>query len=112
NSLHDRFLAELVKRGVPLSAGKTVAAMRGILEEVRAEGDLRAYVDAYALRGEIDPLRFTPAVRQAMVDYLEAIGIRVDKANFNNGAYDEYFAQAYHQATFARNGGAFPAQSV
>lgn len=103
--LFKRFLNELLKRGVPLAAGKTVTMMRRIFEEIRAEGDLRVFVDQFARRGEIDPIRFTTFVKQSMVDYLDAIGIQhIDDAKFGRGGYDEYFAQAYHQAIFAGDG--------
>lgn len=111
--LYARFLEQLIRRGVPLGIGKTSSAMRAIFEDVRAEGDLRSYVDKYANKGEIDRARFTPEVRQAIVDYLESIGIRqITEQKFADGKYDEYFAQGYHQALFARNGGIAPLQNV
>lgn len=103
--LYRRFLKALIARGVPLTADKTTPAMKAIFEEVRAEGDLRFFVDSFANRGELDITRFTPGVRQSMVDYLESIGLRrIIDDKFQSGGYDEYFAQAYHQAIFGRNG--------
>lgn len=106
-----RFLAALKERGVPLTAGKTARAMRAIFEDVRAEGALRDWVDKFADRGEIDKSRFTASVKQSMVDYLEAAGVgEIVGTKFKSGNYDEYFAQAYHQAVFGRSGDALAVQ--
>lgn len=115
--LNERLLAALVARGVPLASGKTAPAMKAIFEEVRAEGDLHAFVNAFAARGEINKTRFTNPVKQSMVDYLEAVGLQdVSNPNFEkkfeDGDYDEYFVQAYHQAVFGRNGGPASTQTI
>jgi hypothetical protein len=105
----EHVLAALVDRGVPLTAGKTAPAIKAIFEEVRAEGNLREFVNTFAGHSEINELRFTDPVKQSMVDYLEEIGFKEVSApefkqKFDHGDFDEYFVQAYHQAVFGRNG--------
>jgi hypothetical protein len=99
------FLDAVIRQGVPLAAGRTAPALQKIFDDVRAEGTFPRYVDRFISRGEIKSSRFTDDVKQAMVDYLEGIGLDIKgDAEFDAGKYDEYFAQAYHQAIFGRNG--------
>jgi hypothetical protein len=96
----ERMSGVIVSKGVPLTVGRVVPALRSIFEGVRSEGNLREFVDAFALRGEIEESRFTPSVRRSMVNSLEGLGLRVlESQKFDRGDYDEYFAQVYQHAT-------------
>ena len=64
-------------------------------------------VNAFAVSGEVDPVRFTPAVRNRMITFLKELGIALPAGGItqaNRAQFDEYFALAYHNAIRAGGG--------
>lgn len=110
--LQDSVLALLVARakaeGLDLGPGKTQSSLLRIYNDFIDRGGLRALVDAYVSRQEIQSARFTAAVRERMVDYLKHASINLDVRNaqhleaFARQEYDEYFALAYDRASQTR----------
>jgi hypothetical protein len=102
DDLQESFLRAVKHANMPLAKGHARPALARLFEEVNEEGNLPKFVRRYANeRALINKTRFTKPVQAAMVDYLESIGLeRIKVENFEKGAYDEYFAQAYHQALF------------
>jgi hypothetical protein len=100
--LQESFLKAVAHGNIPLAKGRTRPALMRIFEAVNEEGNLPKFVHRYANeRALINKVRFAESVQAAMVDYLESIGLeRIKVEKFEAGAYDEYFAQAYHQALF------------
>jgi hypothetical protein len=93
----DRLIA-MMANGLPLIAGRTNPHLRRLVDTISKEGDLRDFVRAYAIKGEIPARKFTPAVETAMVKYLLEFDLELDQDKFEAGEYDEYFALAYRNA--------------
>src|SRR5262249_42068033 len=73
----------------------------------RSTLDLDSAVDEFARSGEIDPVRFTPSVRRAMVTFLRDIGVIFPSGGITSGnraQFDEYFALAYNHAVRVGDG--------
>lgn len=88
-----------VERGISIRAGQVRADVEKLLNVMNSEGSLPYYVNEYIKRSAIPATSFTPAVKQAMTDYLIRLGVQIgDDANFKRGLYDEYFILAYNEA--------------
>lgn len=90
-------------RGIPIRDSQVEPAVDAIIKIIRQEGNLPQYVDDYIEKlkanNSVDPQVFTPNLRQAMVDSLQRIGLRISSdSDFNQRKYNEYFALAYHDA--------------
>ena len=83
-----------------------------MFDKLEEEGIIPLLVEDYAAAGEIEPERFTPQIKRAMVDYLVDRGLRPDVDKFNNGDYEEHFALAYNYAVDAVSGRADPIDGV
>jgi hypothetical protein len=109
-----RLVAELRAHSVPLGAGRVESAIELVHEQLISDGPFPALVDAYVATREVDPSKFTPEIRRAMVAHLIARGVSIDpndaeqQDRFTNGGYDEYFAVAYNQAASSAGGGDDP----
>lgn len=90
---------------IPLKASKAQAMVLQAIEIVGAKATASAAVESYALRKEIDPRRFTAAVKRSMTNYLADFGVQFDADGLEKGNYDEYLAIAYHHALRSTNGG-------
>ena len=99
--IRERILGGDDDRFLRLGIGRTAKALDTLVDEELREGKLPDYVSQFADRGDLDSSRFTEDVRSAMVDYLENLGlVELNDNRFRNGAYDEYFVQAYNFALF------------
>ena len=83
-----------------------------MFDKLEEEGIIPLLVEDYAAAGEIEPERFTPQIKRAMVDYLVDRGLQPDVDKFNNGDYEEHFALAYNYAVDAVSGRADPIDGV
>ena len=83
-----------------------------MFDKLEEEGIIPLLVEDYATAGEIEPERFTPQIKRAMVDYLVDRGLQPDVDKFNNGDYEEHFALAYNYAVDAVSGRADPIDGV
>ena len=83
-----------------------------MFDKLEEEGIIPLLVEDYATAGEIEPERFTPQIKRAMVDYLVDRGLQPDVDKFNNGDYEEHFALAYNHAVDAVSGRADPIDGV
>ena len=101
----ERIVDALAVGEVSLSPGGPQAAIVALLKRVTEDGSLPALVENFATLGEIDPQRFTPAVKAAMVDYLKRLGVRAEPGQ-DPKRYDEYMALAYQAAVQASDGSA------
>ena len=77
-----------------LRPGRIESFIMGIFDKLEKQGIIPVLVEEYATAGEIEPERFTPAIKSAMVDYLVDRGLQPDVDGFNNGEFDEHFALA------------------
>ena len=94
---------------LPLDDGQTVDAIVDELEEIRERGLLIARIEQYQLKKEIDPTRLTPRVKDAMITYLQDLGVDMaDDAKFAAGEFDEYLALSYASALRTAGGSADP----
>ena len=83
-----------------------------MFDKLEEDGIIPLLVEDYATAGEIEPERFTPQIKRAMVDYLVDRGLQPDVDKFNNGDYEEHFALAYNHAVDAVSGRADPIDGV
>lgn len=107
NATEYNLLLEAVQTGkLPIAAGRTATALHKALSTIRRGGEIRAFVERYSQRNtEIERSRFSDAIKTAMSNYLENLGLKnLDNARFDAGDYDEYFAQAYDRALFGAGG--------
>ncbi|WP_017661034.1 hypothetical protein [Baaleninema simplex] len=96
-------LPELVaENGIPITSGDVEPAVDRLLDIVYERGALYYYLDRYIQNGDIDAIEFTPSLKEKMLDRLVTLNLNIDPEKFGAGAYDEYFALAYHEA---RTGG-------
>jgi len=114
-ALYQTLIAVVRNANVTLAAGKTQLAIQHLLDRVGTEGNLPAYVQRFAEKGEIPAAKFTAAIRVAMVKYLLELDLPLEEANFDAdftaGSYDEYFANAYYHATRVVSGDQDPLAS-
>ena len=89
----------VAQQGISIVAGEVEPAVTALLETIYTRGELHYYLERYIGRGELDPTIFTPEFRQRMLDRLVGFGLQIDAAKFEAGAYDEYFALAYSDAS-------------
>ncbi|MEO1209365.1 MAG: hypothetical protein AAFX78_07465 [Cyanobacteria bacterium J06638_20] len=88
-----------LSQGLPITIGKVQPAINELLTTLYTEGSIPYYVKTYAKRSAISQYAFTPAILQAMTDYLVKLGLQIEsEAEFNQGTYDEYFVLAYNEA--------------
>lgn len=105
DSIIDLLVDRAQAEGLELAPGRTEASVLAIYDDFIDRGGLRVLVDKFVARHEVQPGRFTPAVRERMVDYLKQASINIDVSNtdhleaFEQQRYDEYFALAYDRAT-------------
>lgn len=104
-----------INSGLPVSQGATSPYVLGLFKDLEKEHELPAFVEAFVERDEIYQDRFTPQVREAMIDFLVDRGIKIesaDKPRFDAGEFDEHFALAYAHATALATGEADPIDSA
>lgn len=90
---------------ISLSPGALEAAVLKLINSVNEQGQLPALLEIYIEKAEIDPTRFTPDVKAAMIDYLLDRGIQIeDVEKLKAGDYDEHFALAYDYALNVASG--------
>jgi hypothetical protein len=91
----DTALADL-----PIPSARVDEVIFNFITQRRSSLDLESAVDLFAARGEIDPVRFTPAVRRGMVNYLRDLGVAFPTGgpSSSDARFDEYFAIAYNFA--------------
>ena len=95
----DLLVADLRRSDLSLQPGRIKPAVMDRLDRIIKQGANPALVEKYAQRNEVKPGRFTPRVKEAMVEYLLDRGVQVtDLALFDARGYDEYFALAYERA--------------
>ncbi|HEX6367472.1 MAG TPA: hypothetical protein VF006_00990 [Longimicrobium sp.] len=104
-TLRERLVALVRGTDLQVGAGQPDATVMALLDAVRQDGDIPQAVESFAKLGEVDPSRFTPAVKQAMVQYLKDIGLRIDPTA-DPKRYDEYMALAYQYALTVSDGNA------
>ena len=95
-----------------LRPGRIESFIMGIFDKLEKQGIIPVLVEEYATAGEIEPERFTPAIKSAMVDYLVDRGLQPDVDGFNNGEFDEHFALAYSYAVDVVSGRSDPIDGV
>ncbi len=94
-------VSDVALADLPIPSARVDEVVFSYITKRRSTLDLESAVDIFAASGEIDPVRFTPAVRRAMVGFLRDLGVvfpvggptPTDRARF-----DEYFALAYNNA--------------
>ncbi|MBP0001236.1 MAG: hypothetical protein J7641_19970 [Cyanobacteria bacterium SID2] len=92
-------LPELVaEHGLPIASGEVEPAVNTLLDIVYERGELYYYLDRYIQNGDIDEIEFTQSIKEKMLDRLVTLNLKIDPEKFDAGAYDEYFALAYHEA--------------
>src|SRR5688572_27682686 len=93
---------------VSLSNGSLEASVMKILDQVQDQAQLPIFVDYYINHfSGIEEDRFTPAVRQAMVEYLLERGATfedIDDDLDELEKHDELFALAYENAIMRQSG--------
>jgi|GEM_PF-1790645 len=97
---------------IPFTSGQPEAFLENILTKLNKYGALPALVDAYILKGEVDPSNITPDIKSKMVDHLYKMGVKVTAADVNSANYDEYLALAYAQAKKLTGGFNDPLKNV
>ncbi len=96
-----QMLGELVlAQGIPIESGKVKPAVLGMFNTIHERGLLDYYLDEYIKRGEIEPSKFTPAIKTKMLDHLVKLNLKINDnlSVAQQTAYDEYFALAYSEA--------------
>ena len=94
--------AQVAAGEISLAPGRVSAAILKAYDEIVSTGLLRGRVAEYIAKGEVDATRFTPRVRDAMIAYLQDIGVDLeDDVKADAGEYDEYLALAYTNAVRA-----------
>ncbi|MFN8570860.1 MAG: hypothetical protein U0132_02315 [Gemmatimonadaceae bacterium] len=94
-------VSDVAVADLPIPSARVDEVIFNYITQRRSTLDLESAVDIFATSGEIDPVRFTPAVRRGMVTFLRDLGVvfpvggptSTDRARF-----DEYFALAYNNA--------------
>jgi hypothetical protein len=104
-SLYDRLVGLVRGTDLPVGTGQPESTVLTLLTAVQQDGDIPKLVEDFAALGEVEASRFTPAVKQAMVQYLKDIGLRVIP-NSDPKRYDEYMALAYQHALTLSDGNA------
>jgi hypothetical protein len=80
------------------NAPLTNAVLSGITD-VATKAAVRGYVQRFIHRGEINEDRFTPQIREAMVDFLIDRGVQfTNTTDVEIGLFDEHFVAAYENA--------------
>ncbi len=92
-----------VTRGVKLRAGQLVASVKALVDIRRRQGIVPRLVDVYLAKAEIDPEAVDEAIRQAMIEYLVELQLRMTFPRVVAGEFDEYFAVAYDEARRRRS---------
>jgi hypothetical protein len=104
-TLYDRLVGLVRGTDLPVGTGQPEAVVLNLLAAVQQDGDIPRLVEDFAALGEVEASRFTPAVKQAMVQYLKDIGLRIIP-NSDPKRYDEYMALAYQHALTLADGNA------
>ena len=99
-------------RNFSLRPGRVEAFVVGIFDKLKKQGVIPVLVEQYATLGEIEPDRFTPQIKSAMVDYLVDRGFQPNVIAFNRREYDEHFALAYSYAVDVVSGRSDPIDGV
>jgi hypothetical protein len=105
--VREAVVQELAAREIPVPSAKVEELVMSLIALGRSTLTLSAAVDQYARSGEVDLVRFTPAIRQRMIAYLKDLGVVFPAGGItpgNRGQFDEYFALAYNHATRAGGG--------
>ncbi len=100
-------IVDLAQRELPTAAARVDELVATLIDTRRATMTVERAVENYARSGEIDAVRFTPAVRRSMVAFLRDLGVAFPAAGVddtNRGRFDEYFALAYNNALRAGDG--------
>ena len=89
----------IIKQGLPIRVGQVEPAVQLILDVIYKRGDIPYYLDEYIKKDEIEQHNFNADIKQAMIDYLVNLGLKIkSEEEFRRGTYDEYFALAYSEA--------------
>ena len=94
-------VADVAASDLPIPSVRADEVIVNYINRRRSTLDLDSAVDEFANSGEIDAVRFTPAVRRAMVTFLRDLGVVFPPGGLtssNRGRFDEYFALAYNHA--------------
>lgn len=99
-------MADVAERELPTASAKVDELVSSLITQRRATVTVELAVDRYAQSGEIDPVRFTPAVRRSMIGFLRDLGVTFPLGGVgpNNRSFDEYFALAYNNALRSGDG--------
>ncbi len=99
-------VADVAERELPTAAARVDELVAALITQRRATVSVELAVDRYAKSGEIDPVRFTPAVRRSMIAFLRDLGVNFppNGVSANNRSFDEYFALAYNNALRSGDG--------
>ncbi len=97
-----------------LGSGTLEASVLAIINSVNKEGELPFLLELYIEeRSDVDKVRYTSAVRTAMIDYLLDRGFKItDPKKKKNGRYDEEFSLAYDYALNTSGGEEDPIDSA
>jgi len=100
-------IVDVRQADLPIPAARVDEVIVNLINARRSTLDLDSAVDEFARSGEIDPVRFTPSVRRAMVSFLRDIGVVFPSGGVTSGnraQFDEYFAIAYNHAVRVGDG--------
>lgn len=100
-------IRDVTQREMPLTARKVEDIIVPLITERRSTLAVQAAVDEYARSKEVDPTRFTPAVRRSMISFLTDLGVAFPPGGItpaNRAQFDEYFALAYNHALRTADG--------
>jgi hypothetical protein len=105
-----RLLDVAQKSGISLTSQALEMRILDLQRQVSRERNLPELVELFAEKNEIPRAKFTDAVKQAMVRYLQDLDLKAKQVDIAKGTYDEYFAVAYDRAlaTAGRDGRSDP----
>ena len=106
-SVRSAVVSDVALRELPAASTKIDELIVALINQRRATLDVESAIDEYARGGEIDPIRFTPAIRLGMVRFLRDLGVTFPAGGItpaNRAQFDEYFALAYNHAIRSSNG--------
>lgn len=106
-SVRAAVVTDVALRELPAASNKLDELIVPLINRRRATLDVERAIDEFARGGEIDPIRFTPAIRSGMVAFLHDLGVTFPAGGItptNRAQFDEYFALAYNHAIRSSNG--------
>ncbi|MGH7712810.1 MAG: hypothetical protein ACREOG_16085, partial [Gemmatimonadaceae bacterium] len=106
-AVRNAVVSDVALRELPVASNKVDELIVALLNQRRANLDIESAIDEFARGGEVDPIRFTPAIRSGMVTFLRDLGVTFPAGGItpsNRAQFDEYFALAYNHAVRSGNG--------